>query len=73
MWYKNFTSGNKIFKSIEFARCWGLMPVILSTQRQNSGGWWFKASPRQIVPEDPILKKPITRAGRVTQVVRAPA
>jgi hypothetical protein len=32
-------------KSLNQAACWGLMPVILATQGQRSGGSRFKASP----------------------------
>jgi hypothetical protein len=58
-------------------RLWGkdafqwLTPIILATWRQRSGGWQFKASPRQIVQET-LLKKTSNknRVGGVAQGVR---
>jgi hypothetical protein len=45
------------------ARCWWLMPVILATQEAEIRRIAVWSQPGQIVPWDPILKKPFTKKG----------
>jgi hypothetical protein len=57
-------------KNVRAGRRW-LTPVILATQEAEIRRIVIQSQSRQIVPQDPILKKPFTkkRAGRVAQGV----
>jgi hypothetical protein len=43
----------------------GVMPVILATQEAEIRRIAVRSQPRQMVPLDPISKKPITKKGLV--------